>query len=100
MIGPGLLESVATECLGLELEQAGIPFESQVSVPVIYKGRTIPLGFRADNAIILEIKAIAALLPADEAQRLTYLHMSRIGVGLLMNFHAKRLKDGLLRFVV
>jgi GxxExxY protein len=70
-IGPGLLESVYTECLGMELEQAGIPFVSQAPVPVIYKDRTIALGFRADilvdNAIILEIKAIAAVLPAHEA---------------------------------
>jgi GxxExxY protein len=54
----------------------------------------------ADKAIILEIKAVAALLPAHEAQLLTYLRMSRIGVGLLMNFHASPLKDGLLRLVV
>jgi GxxExxY protein len=70
-IGPGLLESVYTECLGMELEQAGIPFVGQAPVPVIYKDRTIALGFRADilvdNAIILEIKAIAAVLPAHEA---------------------------------
>jgi GxxExxY protein len=103
-IGPGLLESVYTECLGMELEHAGIPFESQAPVSVIYKGRTIPLGFRADilvdNAIILEIKAVASLLPAHEAQLLTYLHMSRICVGLLMNFQARLLKDGLIRFVV
>ena len=103
-IGPGRLESVYTECLGMELELAGIPFEFQAPVPVIYKDRTIPLGFRADilvdNAIILEIKAVVSLLPAHEAQLLTYLHMSRINVGLLMNFHAKLLKDGLLRFVV
>ena len=104
MIGPGLLESVYVECLGMELEQAGIPFESQAPIPVIYKGRTILLGFRADilvdNAIILEIKAVALLLPAHEAQLLTYLRMSRISVLLLMNFHARLLKDGLLRFVI
>lgn len=103
-IGPGLLESVYAECLCLELGQAGIPFERQVMVPVTYKSATIPLGFRADIlvdvAIILEIKAVAALLPAHEAQLPTYLRMSRIRVGLLMNFHATRLKDGLRRFVV
>jgi GxxExxY protein len=103
-IGPGLLESVYSECLCLELAQAGIPFESQVTVPVTYKETTIPLGFRADivvdRAILLEIKAVAALLPAHQAQILTYLRMSEIRVGLLMNFHANLLKDGLLRFAV
>jgi GxxExxY protein len=73
-------------------------------IPVVYKGTTIPLGFRSDivvkNAIILEIKAVAELLPVHEAQLLTYLRMSGIRVGLLMNFHALRLKDGLQRFIV
>jgi GxxExxY protein len=103
-VGPGLLESVYVECMALELKHADIGFQSQVTVPVMYKGTTIPLGFRADiiveNAIILEIKAVTALLPAHEAQILTYLRMSRIRIGLLVNFHAPRLKDGLRRFIV
>jgi GxxExxY protein len=88
----------------IELEEAGIPFESEVMVPVMYRGHTIQMGFRADivvaNAIILEIKAVSALAPAHEAQILTYLRMSGIRVGFIMNFHAPRLKDGLRRFVV
>jgi GxxExxY protein len=100
----GLLESVYAECLCLELHQATIPFEREVMVPVVYKGIRIPLGFRADivvdKVIILEIKTVAALLPVHEAQILTYLRMSQIRVGLLMNFHAIRLKDGLRRFIV
>jgi GxxExxY protein len=103
-IGPGLLESVYAECLCDELAQAGIPFQPQAGVPVTYKGKTLPLGFRADilvaDAIIVEVKAVAALLPAHDAQVLTYLRMSHIRVGLLMNFHAIRLKDGLRRFIV
>jgi GxxExxY protein len=103
-IGPGLLESVYRECLCLELEQAGISFKAEITVPVIYKGKTIPLGFRADmvveNAIIIEIKAVNGLLPTHEAQLLTYLRMSQIRVGLLMNFNATRLKDGLRRCIV
>jgi GxxExxY protein len=98
-VGPGLLESVYAECVALELAHAGIRFEAQVTAPVIYKGVTIPLGFRAD-AIILEIKAVAALLPAHESQLLTYLRMSHLRIGLLMNFHATRLKDGLRRFII
>jgi GxxExxY protein len=103
-IGPGLLESVYAECLCDELAQAGIPFQPQAGVPVTYKGKTLPLGFRADilvaDAIIVEVKAVAALLPAHDAQVLTYLRMSHIRVGLLMNFHAIRLTDGLRRFIV
>ncbi|MEA2738661.1 MAG: hypothetical protein QOH05_1968 [Acetobacteraceae bacterium] len=102
--GPGLLESLYLECLCLELRQAEIPFERQVAVPAVYKGMSMPMGFRADllvdNTIILEIKAVAALLPTHEAQLLTYLRMSRIRVGLLMNFHAPWLVDGLRRFIV
>lgn len=73
-------------------------------MPIIHKEITIPVGFRADivvdRAIILEVKAVASLLPAYEAQLLTYLRMSGISVGLLMNFHAGLLKDGLLRCVL
>jgi GxxExxY protein len=66
--------------------------------------RIMPLGFRADilvaDAVVVEVKAVAALLPAHETQVLTYLRMSHIRIGLLMNFHALRLKDGLRRFIV
>jgi GxxExxY protein len=103
-VGPGLLESVYSGCLCLELEQTGIAFQSEVMVPVIYKGTTIPMGFRADiviaNTIILEIKAVASFVPGHESQILTYLRMSGLRIGLLMNFHAPRLKDGLRRFIV
>jgi GxxExxY protein len=101
--GPGLLESVYAACMCLELEQAGIPLSRQVTIPVFYKGIRIPLGFRADilvaDTVILEIKAVPAFVPAHDAQLQTYLRMSGIPVGLLLNFHAKRLKDGLRRFV-
>jgi GxxExxY protein len=103
-VGPGLLESVYAKCMALELSHAGIAFQSQVTMPVIYKGMMIPLGFRADivveNTIILEIKAVAARLPAHDAQLLTWLRMSELRIGLLMSFHAPRLKDGLRRFIV
>jgi GxxExxY protein len=103
-IGPGLLESVYEGCLCQELKRAGIPFQRQARIPVIYKGTTIPLGFRADilvaNALILEIKGVAAFLPAHHTQILTYLRMSGIRVWLMLNFHARLLKDGLLRLVV
>ena len=98
------MESVYAGCLCQELSQAGISFRRQVVIPVIYKGTPIPLGFRADilvdEAVILEVRAVSTLIPAYEAQILTYLRMSQIRVGLLLNFHAPRLVDGLRRFVV
>ena len=104
LVGPGLLEAVYRGRLCLELDQAGIPYRSEVAIPVIYKGHSVPMGFRTDilvaDTVIVEIKAVSALLPAHKAQLLTYLRLSEIGVGLLMNFHAKRLKDGLLRCIV
>ena len=103
-VGPGLLESVYEASLCLELTHAGIAHERQGAVPVTYKGHVIPLGFRADivvaNKIILELKPVVALQPEHDAQLLTYLRMSQIRVGLLMNFHAVRLKDGLRRMIV
>jgi GxxExxY protein len=102
--GPGLLESVYEQCLCYEFHQAGLPFERQVGIPVTYKGVAVGEGFRADIVVdckvILEIKAVAAILPAHEAQLQTYLRMSGIRVGLIFNFNASRLIDGLRRFVV
>lgn len=101
---PETVESCYEGCLCLELEDARIPFQSQVVVPVIYKGRAVPMGFRADilvaGSIIVEIKAVASLLPAHQTQLLTYLRLSQIRIGLLMNFHARRLKDGQPRCIV
>jgi GxxExxY protein len=101
--GPGLLESVYEGCLCFELGHSGIGFERQVGIPVTYKGLPLDEGFRADvlvaGQVILEIKAVATILPAHEAQLQTYLRMSGIRIGLLLNFHAPRLIDGRRRFV-
>jgi GxxExxY protein len=101
--GPGLLESVYESCLCLELGRAGIDLRRQVGVPVTYKGLRLDEGFRADiivaGQVILEIKALATILPAHEAQLKTHLCMSGIRIGLLLNFYAPHLKDGLRRFV-
>lgn len=103
-LGAGLLESVYLACLGLELELAGIPSRRQVALPVRYKGLAVPLGFRADmivaETIVVEVKAVPTILPVHEAQLLTYLRLSGLRVGLLMNFHAPRLKDGLKSVVL
>jgi GxxExxY protein len=103
-LGPGLLESVYEECLAFELGQAGIEYERQVAVPVVYADVRLEAGFRADiivaRVVILEIKAVERLLPVHEAQLLTYLRMSGHRVGLLLNFNELRLKNGLRRFIV
>ena len=102
--GRGLLESVYEQCLCYELHAAGISFDRQVAIPVIYKSLAIGEGFKADivvaRQVILEIKAVTTILPVHEAQLLTYLSMSRIRVGLILNFHAPRMIDGLRRYVV
>ena len=102
--GPGLLESVYEQCLCHELREARIPFERQVGIPVIYKAMPIGEGFRADivvaREVILEIKSVPAIVPAHEAQLHTYLHMSGIRIGLILNFNARRLTDGIRRYVV
>ena len=102
--GPGMLEFVYEGCLCHELEQAGIPFERQAGIPVIYKGVKFDEGFRADilvdRQLIVEIKAVANIVPAHDAQVLTYLRMSGLRLGLLFNFHARLLKNGLKRFIV
>jgi GxxExxY protein len=104
IIGPGLLESAYTECLAFELRQAGIDVQREVAMPIRYKDQIFPLGFRADmlvaGAVLLEIKAVAELHPAHDMQLRTYLRMSGIRVGLLLNFHARLLRDGLRRFIV
>lgn len=102
--GRGLLESVYERCLCLELEAAGIPFARQVLIPITYKSRRLDAGFRADvvvaNQLIVEVKCVESFVASHEAQLLTYLSLSGIGVGLLLNFQAARMKDGIRRLVV
>lgn len=103
-LGPGLLESAYEECLCFELEQAGIVHRRQVSLPIVYKDVRLDCGYRMDvvieDELIIEIKAIERILPIHEAQMLTYLRLSGLRAGLLMNFNSVRLKDGLRRFVL
>ena len=102
--GPGMLESLYKGCLCHELAQAGPVFERRPKVLVVYKGIQFDEGFRADIVVerhlIVEIKAVANVVPAHEAQVLTYLRMSGLRLGLLFNFYARLLKDGMRRFVV
>jgi GxxExxY protein len=103
-LGPGLLESTYEACLARELELAGISFLQQATLPVTYKGMTIECGYRVDllieNALIIELKAVRELDPIHEAQLITYLKLSGIKTGLLINFNTRLLKNGIKRMVV
>jgi GxxExxY protein len=102
-LGPGLLENIYEVCLRRELEKRGLKALSQVGFPVIYEGETLDVGFRVDllveDQVIVELKSIEKLAPAQEAQLLTYLRLSGKRLGLLINFGAPHLKDGIKRMV-
>lgn len=102
-LGPGLLESAYEACLLHELRQLGMKAQTQVSLPVVYDGVRMDVGYRVDllveDAVIVELKAVEATLPIHEAQLLSYLKLSRKRVGLLINFNVLHLKDGVKRMV-
>jgi GxxExxY protein len=102
-LGPGLLESVYGACLQDELAQRGIPYAREVPIQIRYKGRVLQTGYRADlivdDKVLLELKAVEEVQPIHEAQLLTYLRLSRLRVGLLINFNVRVLKDGIRRRV-
>ena len=103
-LGPGLLESAYEECLCYELEKSGLSFRRQVPLPVTYKEVQLECGYRMDvvveEKLILELKTVEKLLRIHGAQLLTYLRLSGIKTGLLMNFNTALLKDGIQRMVV
>jgi GxxExxY protein len=100
-LGPGLLESIYEACLCRELVRAGLAFIRQQRLPVIYKGEPIDCDLIADvvveTSLILEIKSVQVIHPLHEAQLLTYLKVSDIRVGLILNFNEVRLIDGIRR---
>ncbi len=103
-LGPGLLESAYEECLCHELGLRRLPFQRQVPLPLNYKGVQLDCGYRIDlivaNAILLELKAVERTLPIHEAQLLTYLRLSGIKIGLIINFNVPVLKEGIIRRVL
>jgi GxxExxY protein len=103
-LGPGLLESAYEECLCYELRQGGLAFRQQVSLPVMYKAIRLDCGYRIDiiveEKVILELKTVERLLPVHDAQLLTYLKLSGVRIGLLLNFNSPVLKDGIRRMVL
>ena len=102
-LDPGLLESAYEMALAFELEQLGFAVCQQVPMPFIYKGNKLEVGYRVnlivDDKIPLEIKSVDNLNPVHFAQTLTYLKISQIKLGLLINFNVKLLKDGIHRIV-
>jgi GxxExxY protein len=103
LLGPGLLESAYDACLAHELRKRGFRVDTQVGLPVVYDGEKVDLGYRIDliveNLVIVEVKCVEAIHPVHEAQLLSYLRLSGKGVGLLIDFHVARLKDGIKRMV-
>ena len=104
ILGPGLLESAYEECLCRELELRNIPFEKQKPLPLTYKGIDIDCGYRLDivagGEVVVELKSCSSLEPIHEAQLLTYLRLTGIKIGLLINFNVSILKDGIRRLVI
>ncbi len=104
VLGPGLLESAYEECLCHELDLRGLPYERQKPLPVVYKDVHLDAGYRldvlVDNLVVLELKAVEALLPIHEAQLLTYLKLGGWQVGLLINFNVPVLRAGIRRRVL
>ena len=104
VLGCGLLEGAYEEFLCQELVGAGLSIARQPTLPVTYKGNRVELGYKPDliisNELIVELKTVPQLLPIHTAQLLTYLRLANIERGLLINFHATSLKNGIKRLVL
>ncbi len=102
-LGPGLFESVYEGIFCYELRQAGLKFDAQIEVPVIYEGKRFEKGFRADiiveNKVLIELKSVERLATVHKKQVLTYLKLTQLKLGLLINFNEKLLKSGFVRIV-
>jgi GxxExxY protein len=102
-LGPGLLESVYEEILYYELQKFGFVVKRQKAIPVIWKELEMKLGFRADliveNKVIVELKSVETIAPVHPKQLLTYLKLTGLKLGLLINFNENLIKDGITRIV-
>jgi GxxExxY protein len=103
-LGPGLLESAYEQCLAHELSLSGISFKVQCPLPVKYKGIRLDCGYRIDllvnDELIVELKSVDQIMGIHQAQLLTYMKLSDVKVGLLINFNVEILKTGIKRFVL
>lgn len=102
-LGPGLLESAYHRCLVHELQKAQLFVESEIALPIVYDGLKIDAAYRVDirveRRVLIEVKAVEAVLRVHEAQLLSYLQLSGIRVGLLLNFNVAHMVDGIMRRV-
>ncbi|MFA6293557.1 MAG: GxxExxY protein [Victivallales bacterium] len=102
-LGPGLLESVYELCLCQELKSSCLNFQKQKEIPIMYRGLRIDSGLRLDivveDRIILELKAVEDILPVHQAQLMTYLKLSNMHLGFLVNFNVPLIKDGIKRII-
>ena len=103
-LGPGLLESTYRQCLAYELSQAGMSFQMEVRLPVRYKEILLDCGYRIDllvsGDLIIEVKSVETLLTIHQAQILTYMRLTKIPIGLLINFNVMKLQNGIEGFVL
>jgi len=103
-VGPGLLESAYEECLAIALADAGLQFTRQGVIPIRFRGRDILPGYRYDllieGQIIVEVKAVEAVLRVHKAQVITYLRMLNVPVGLILNFNVSALREGIHRLTI
>jgi GxxExxY protein len=102
-LGPGLLESVYEACLAQKLRQGKVIVDTQVAMPVTFEGIQVETGLRldllVDNLVIVELKSVETMIPLYEAQLLTYLKVTGLRLGYLINFNVLHLKDGIKRMV-
>jgi len=102
-IGPGLLESAYQACLLYELRSRGLNCQAQVPLPIQYRSVRLDVGYKMDilveDLVVIELKAVEKLIPVFDAQLLSYLKLSEKKLGILLNFHVLRLKDGFKRIV-
>jgi len=103
-LGPGLLENTYQECLYFELRQRNLKVEKEKTLPVHYTQHKIEIGYRLDllieNQLIIKLKCVEKIMPIHTAQILTYLKLSKIKTGLLINFNTKLIKDGIKRYSI
>jgi GxxExxY protein len=102
-LGPGLLESVYESALCIELKTNSIPFKQQVGIPLYYRGELISEhrpDLIADDRVVVEIKSVERLAPIHVAQMLTYLRVTSLRVGLILNFNTETMKNGIRRVVL
>ncbi len=103
-LGPGLLEATYEDCLCCELELKGITYERQKPLPLTYKGRHISSKYRMDlvvaSKVVVELKCVESIAPVHEAQLLTYLRLSKLRVGLILNFYVPVMRCGIRRLVL